>query len=164
MQEGIDHFMAYGADEVLDVIEPFVEEIAAAPAPMEDPPLVLAAVVALAGPATEVERVVAALVDRGGRRRTAGPRTVLLFDGPATAVRAVRQVELGTPGLGKVGLGLAIAEVAREGAVEGPGVDAARWLADGAGAGELAASEPARILLAGSTAGGLSAATSSVGP
>ena len=101
VQEGIDHFMAYGADEVLDVIEPFVEEIAAAPAPTEDPPLVLAAVVALAGPATEVERVVAALVGRGGRRRTAGPRTVLLFDGPATAVRAVRQVELGTPGLGR---------------------------------------------------------------
>ena len=164
VQEGIDHFMAYGADEVLDVMEPFVGEIAATPAPMQDPPLVLAAVVGLAGPAADVERVVAALVDRGGRRRTAGSCSVVLFDGPATAVRAVRQMELGAPGLGKVGLGLAIAEVAREGDVGGPGVDAARWLADGAAAGELAASEPARILLAGSTAGGgLSAAASSVG-
>ncbi|MDP9221932.1 MAG: hypothetical protein M3P23_15545, partial [Actinomycetota bacterium] len=88
-----------------------------------------------------------ALVRAGGRRRrTAKGRLVVLFDGPATAVRA---------GLDAVTaasrLGLAIDEVARDGdRVDGVGVDLAIALADAAPDGQVYASPTAQVLLSGS--------------
>jgi hypothetical protein len=143
-QDGEDHFMAHGADEVLDVVEPFIVGLG----PVEPHPAVLVAVVAVAGPADRADEVLAALADLRGRRRRAAGRVVVVFDGPATAVRAVRQVPLDG-----VSIGLSIAEVARDGdAVVGPGVDTALALADAGAGGGVVASDAVQILLAGSSA------------
>ena len=81
--EGDDHFVSGNPDQILDAIEPFITSTPKPPHHMA-----LAAVVHAAGLAAEdLTRV---LVDAGGRRRhAAGGEVVVLFDGPATAVRAV---------------------------------------------------------------------------
>ena len=79
-------------DQILDAIEPFVVGLG----PVEPHPAVLVAVVAVAGPADRADEVLTALADLRGRRRWAGGRAVVVFDGPATAVGAVRQVPRST--------------------------------------------------------------------
>jgi pimeloyl-ACP methyl ester carboxylesterase len=139
--DGADHFVSGDPDQLLDAIEPFVTQLPRkAPAPKS-----LAAIAAPAGAGDQ--ELADALVRAGGRLRRSGKgRLVVLFDGPATAVRA---------GLDAVTaasrLGLAIDEVARDGdRADGIGVDLAIALADAAPDGQVYASPTAQVLLSGS--------------
>lgn len=140
--EGRDHFVAGDPAQLMDVIEPFVASL-----PGHVHRTALAAVTAPAG--SEAREVAEVLVAAGGRRRTTTQgRTVVLFDGPATAVRA---------GLGALvehrgcRLGLAVAEVSvGVGPVAGAGAEQAVALADTAQPGSLLVSATSAELLAGS--------------
>ncbi|WP_459974874.1 alpha/beta hydrolase [Nocardioides pyridinolyticus] len=136
---GSDHLPWSDADQVLDEAEPFVRSL-----PEQEPHRALAAVVAVAGPAAETARQT--LVAGGGRLRTHADGTpVVLFDGPATAVRAAGALT------GPVSAGVGIAEVVVVGGpVAGDGVDRAIALAEAAPPGEVLVSETAAVLLAGS--------------
>jgi pimeloyl-ACP methyl ester carboxylesterase len=140
--DGADHLPSGNPDQILDEIETFLRGLTTA----VRRPLALAAVVAVAG--NPDGHVIDSLVAGGGRLRiTPSGRRVVLFDGPATAVRC---------GLGGLAadtrLGVSIAEVARDSMqVDGPGVRLAEHIADAAGAGELWVSAAAGILLAGTT-------------
>ena len=81
----------------------------------------------------------------GGRRRvTGGGTTVVLFDGPATAVRAAYAAAAGRSAT----IGVSIAEVPVEGlAASGLGVDLAVALADRGAVGEVLASAAVGLLL-----------------
>jgi len=138
--DGDDHFVAGDPDQILDAFEPFITST-----PRPEHHLALAAVVRVAGLAAP--RVVGELVAAGGRlRHAASGDEVVLFDGPATGVRAVGHVL--RPGAA-VGAGLAIAEVAVDGGpVSGPGVDDALRLGADAGHGELLVNPTAGVLLA----------------
>ncbi len=139
--EGEDHFVSGDPDQILDAIERFLHELPAA----EPRPSALAAVVAPAGP--RADEVADGLVAAGGRR-CSGPdgRVVVLFDGPATAVRA------GLAQLHAVArLGVAIAEVPRdETELDAYGVLTAIALADQAAPGSVWLTSAVRDLLAGS--------------
>ncbi|MEQ6903491.1 alpha/beta fold hydrolase [Nocardioides sp. YIM 152588] len=149
--EGRDHVPWGDADQILDEVESFLASI---PEPTSE--RVLAAVVSVAG--TGAEAPLAALAAAGGRpRRRADGTPVLLFDGPATAIRAVRRALAGGVAPG-VAVGVAIDEVPVDGGpVAGAGVDEAVALAAGAPAGSILADPTAAVLLAGS---GISVETS----
>ena len=139
--EGDDHFCSGNSDQILDAIEPFLSGLRT---PTE-PALALAAVVAVAGDRSEA--LTGELAGAGGRlRHDRGGRALLLFDGPATAVRA------GLAHLrGDARLGVTVAEVARDGdEVEGYGVQEAVQLADSAPPGSVWVSSTVGILLSGS--------------
>lgn len=139
--DGDDHFCAGNPDQILDAVEPFLADLRE-PA---EPALTLAAIVAAAGEGSE--DVLDHLVAAGGRlRHGPGQRTLVLFDGPATAVRA------GLAHLhGGARLGISIAEVPREAeTIEAYGVRLALELADTAPAGSLQVSSTVGALLAGS--------------
>ena len=75
-----------------------------------------------------------------------GGEVVVLFDGPATGVRAVHSALGAAP---EAAAGLSIAEVAVDGGpVSGPAVEEAVRLGLGAGSGELLVSRTAGVLLA----------------
>lgn len=139
--EGEDHFVSGDPDQILDAIEPFLRGL---PGP-EHRPSALAAVAAPAGPGAE--EVAAGLVAAGGRP-CSGPagRVVVLFDGPATAVRAgLAQLR------GAARLGVTIAEVPRdETELDAYGVVTAIALADQAAPGSLWLTSAVRDLLASS--------------
>jgi hypothetical protein len=139
----VDHFVSGNPDQILDAVEPFLAETP----PPAAPALALAAVVAMSG-GSRGDAVLAELTAAGGRvRQDAAGRPVLLFDGPAAAVRAAlaRRRE-------DVGLGIAVAEVEREASVvRGPGVREAVDIADLAPTGEVWLSATVGVLLAGST-------------
>ncbi|MGZ4638438.1 MAG: alpha/beta fold hydrolase [Actinomycetes bacterium] len=139
--DGDDHFCAGNPDQILDAIEPFLSGLR----PPVETALVLAAVVAVGGDRSD--EVIAGLAVAGGRvRHDAAGRAVLLFDGPATAVRA------GLAHLrGDARLGITIAEVARDAdQVGGAGVRVAVRLADSAPPGSVWVSETVGVLLSGS--------------
>jgi hypothetical protein len=138
--EGDDHFVSCYPDQILDAIKPF---IAATPKPEHH--MGLAAVVHASGPAAH--ELTAALAAAGGRlRHAASGDVVVLFDGPATGVRAAQAALETTPG---ARVGLSIAEVAVDGGpVSGPNVDEAIRLALDADAGELLVTRTAGVLLA----------------
>jgi pimeloyl-ACP methyl ester carboxylesterase/DNA-binding winged helix-turn-helix (wHTH) protein len=140
--DGVDHFVSGDPGQILDAVQPF---IAATPVPAQH--RALAAVVFAAGRAASA--ATRALIDAGGRRRhTAGGDVVVLFDGPATAVRAAEAVL--TQGM-EVGMGLAIAEVVVDGGpVSGQGVDLAVRRGSAAPPGELVVTPTAAVLLSGS--------------
>ncbi|MEU4295267.1 alpha/beta fold hydrolase [Kribbella sp. NPDC026596] len=139
--EGDDHFVTGNPDQILDPIERFVRDL---PAPAGHA-VALAAVAVPAGPGAG--DLTAGLVAARGRRRSGpGGRPVVLFDGPATAVRA---------GLAQVHstdkLGVAIAEVpGDETELDAYGVQVAIALADQAAPGSLWLTSAVRDLLAGS--------------
>jgi hypothetical protein len=137
---GTDHFVSGDPDQILDAIEPFVSAV-----PKPTHRFALAAVLFPTEPGTT--DVVQALVEDGGRRRhTAAGDVVVLFDGPATAVRAALAAMEGD---GDARLGLAIAEVAVDGgALTGQGVELAVRLGNAAAPGELLVSSTAAVLLA----------------
>jgi hypothetical protein len=139
--EGVDHFVSADPDQILDAVEPFV---AATQTPPE-PELALAAVVAVTGHAADA--VVADLVRARGRaRRTPEGRPVVVFDGPATAVRATLGARRPD-----TAAGVAVAEVERDAEViEAYGVQVALDIADAAPAGEVWLSATVGALLAGS--------------
>ena len=137
--DGADHFVAGNPDQILDPIEAFLETVRR-PAVAS---LALAAVVAVAGEPGLIDDLVSA----GGRiRTTPSGRRVVLFDGPATAVRSgLASLRAGAS------IGVSIAEVPRDSAsVDGPGVRHAERIADAAAPGELWVSAAAGVLLAGS--------------
>ena len=138
--EGSDHFVSGDPAQLLDAIEPF---IAATPRPTHQ--LALAAVAFPVGRSESA--VTRELIEAGGRRRhTASGDIVVLFDGPATAVRAGRAALRKAP---EARIGLAIAEVAVDGGpVSDPGVDLALRLGSSAPSGELVVSTTAGVLLA----------------
>ena len=139
--DGEDHFVSGDPDQILDAIEPFITEMSRPP----EPPLALAAVVALTGPAAAA--VTADLVRAGGRQRCDETgRALVLFDGPATAVRAASAHRRD-----EVGVGIAVAEVARDAeVVHGYGVQVAVDIADATPLGSLWLSATVGALLAGS--------------
>jgi pimeloyl-ACP methyl ester carboxylesterase/DNA-binding winged helix-turn-helix (wHTH) protein len=140
--QGADHFVSGDPAQILDAMEPFV---AATPRPQRH--YALAAVVAVAGRAAE--NLVDALQGAGGRcRHGSKGDAVVLFDGPATAIRAVAEV---MDPAGGAGVGLSIAEVpVEEGPVSGPGVEEALRLASAVPVGRVAVSALAGQILLGS--------------
>ena len=139
--EGDDHFVSGNPDQILDPIERFVREL---PSPAHRP-LALAAVTAPTGPGAG--DLASSLAAAGGRRCSGpGGRTVVVFDGPATAVRAGLALLQSADKLG-----VAIAEVPRdETELDAYGVQAAIALADQAAPGSLWITPGVRDLLAGS--------------
>jgi alpha/beta superfamily hydrolase len=139
--EGNDHFFAGTPDQILDAIEPFVTETHL-PLP---PALALAALVVPTGAAAD--DVVTELAAAGGRvRRAAHGAPVVLFDGPATAVRAALAARHRA-----ASIGVAVAEVERDAeVVRAPGVQVALDIADRAAPGDVLLSATAGVLLAGS--------------
>ena len=128
---GADHFVAIDPDQILDVVEPFVAGLAAAPAAGTGSDLILATVVAADGAAAPA---------------------MSLFDGPTRAIRralamAARRAEAGAP----MGVGVHTGEVERAGgAPRGPAVDVAREVAAAASRGEVLVTATTRDLVAGS--------------
>lgn len=143
--EGDDHFVAGNPDQILDAVEPFIR---ATPTPERH--LALAAVVHVAGRAAG--DVTQALVEGGGLLRHASTgEVVVLFDGPATGVRAAHLALADARG---TGAGMSIAEVAVAGGpVTGPGVREAVALGTRAEGGELIVSATAATLLASALIG-----------
>jgi pimeloyl-ACP methyl ester carboxylesterase len=142
---GDDHFVSGDPDEILDPVEAFLAETPA-PAPSA---LALAALLVPAGP--DAGRVA---VDLGAgavrRARTGSGRQVLVYDGPATAIRAGMRYLAENPRR-RTGMGVHVAEVPRRGErVDGYGVAAAVALAELAPPAELWASATVRDLVAGS--------------
>ena len=137
--DGVDHFVAGNPDQILDAIEPF---ISSTPRPVHD--LALAAVAFAAG--RDAPTATRELIAAGGRRRhTAAGDIVVLFDGPATGVRAgMTALEAGRD----AAIGLSIAEVTVDGGpVSGHEVDLAVALGTAARPGDLVASPTAGVLL-----------------
>ncbi len=140
---GDAHFVSGDPDQILDVIEPFVS---ATPRPEHH--YALAAVAHPHGP--DAEAAVAELCGSDGLlRHTSSGEVVVLFDGPATAVRAGLRALQSTP---SAGIGLSIAEVATDGGpVSGPTVEEAVEIGRTAPAGELHVSASAAVLMASAT-------------
>jgi hypothetical protein len=141
--EGSDHFVAGDPAQLIDAIRPFVE----AGEDVLQQPRVLSAVVATTG--VDEADVIDALVAAGGRRRR-GPdgNDVVLFDGPASAVRSARSAVLPDR---PVAAGVSIAEVSVGGpTAAGPGVDLAVRLAREAVPGRVDVSSAVALLLPGS--------------
>jgi hypothetical protein len=139
--DGDDHFVSGDPDQILDAVERFLRDL---PRPAGQQ-LALAAVAAPAG--AGADELASGLVAAGGRRCSGpGGRPVVLFDGPATAVRAgLAQLD------GPCRLGVSIAEVPRdETQLEAYGVQVAIGLADQARPGSLWVTSAVRDLLAGS--------------
>jgi pimeloyl-ACP methyl ester carboxylesterase len=139
--DGEDHFVSGNPDQLLDEIDAFLSAVRQ---PVVQA-LALTAVVAAAGPAAP--RLLTELVVAGGRRRTtlSGP-PVVLFDGPATAVRsALARLDR------HMRVGVTIAELPRTvEPVDGHGVRLAQQIADAAQPGEVWVSPAAGMLLAAS--------------
>ena len=137
---GADHFVAVNANQILDQVTPFLRELGSATVA----PRALGAVLAVFGPA----ETVAALA--GGRAaHTPEGNPVVVYDGPAAAIRDALALRTEPPGEGSR-MGLQIAEVQRAGAiVDGPGVEGAVRLAERAMPGQLLVSPAVRDLVAG---------------
>ena len=136
--DGADHFVAGDPEQLIAEIGPFM----ASHREGQERTSLAAVAVPIGEAAEEVaERLVAA----GGRRRvTADGASAVLFDGPATAVRASHAAVTGHPSR----VGVSIAEVAVEGlAADGPGVDLAVTLAQRAEPGQVWTSAAVGLLL-----------------
>lgn len=94
--DGADHFVASDPDQILDAVRPFVSRDEPAG---EEHGSVLAAVVGLESvDEASLQQGYDVLARAGGRvRPTAEGRRVVLFDGPATAVRAAQLATRGSP-------------------------------------------------------------------
>lgn len=142
---GEDHFVAVDPDQILDPVESFLGGV-----PVAAPPtFALAAILAIAGDAAE--DAIDLLAGAGGRvGRTATGRPLVLYDGPASAIRCGLSYLHEPPGA-ELRLGLHIGEVPRQGGrIEGYGEDASLALAELAPPGQLWASATVRDLVAGS--------------
>jgi pimeloyl-ACP methyl ester carboxylesterase len=138
---GSDHFVAIDANQILDQVEGFLADLSSAHAP----PRALGAALAVVGP-----DAVAGSLSAGRAAHTPDGRSVIVYDGPAAAIRDALSVLSGPLG-GSTGFGLQIAEVPRIGpVVDGPGVEAAVRLAERAVPGQLLVSPVVRDLVASS--------------
>jgi pimeloyl-ACP methyl ester carboxylesterase/DNA-binding winged helix-turn-helix (wHTH) protein len=141
--DGDDHFVSGDPDQILDPVEAFLAGGTEPPAPV----LALAAIMAPCEGAPQ--GLLEVLVAAGGRvRRGPADGPVVLFDGPATAVRAgLRALEHHPAGA----LGLHVAEVERDAPrIEGQAASRAVAVAGGAPSGSLWATGTVRDLLNGS--------------
>lgn len=137
--DGSDHFVSGNPDQILAATEPFVSAV-----PRQTYDTALAAIAFAAG--REASAATRELIAAGGRRRHTGRGDiVVLFDGPATAVRAGLTA---LSAAADAAIGLAIAEVPVHGPVSDAGVDLAVRLGTGAAPGELILSGTAGVLLA----------------
>ena len=103
------------------------------------------AVLAVVGP-----DAVARSLSAGRAALTPDGRTVIVYDGPATAIRDALSILSGPLG-GSTGFGLQIAHAQRTGpVVDGPGVEGAVSLAERAVPGQLLVSPVVRDLVASS--------------
>jgi hypothetical protein len=153
---GEDHFVAIDPDQILDAVDPFVEENASSP-PV-DSGRVLATVVALEiagkgqpdGAGSLVRREIQRFA--GEELEAQGDRVLALFDGPSRAIRsglALRQ-RLNALGL-RARVGVHTGEVERAGAeVRGVAVDVADRVAEAAEPGEVLVTATTRDIVAGS--------------
>jgi pimeloyl-ACP methyl ester carboxylesterase len=138
---GADHFVAVNANQILEPVTRFLRELGAASVT----PRALGAVLAV----LDGDEGVAMFLSSGRAAATPEAQPVVVYDGPAAAIRDAFAL-LAAPGRAPR-LGLQIAEVPRTGAtVDGPGVAAAVCLAERAGPGELLVSAAVRDLVAGS--------------
>ncbi len=138
---GSDHFVAIDANQILDQVDGFLADLSSAQAP----PRALGAVLAVIGP-----DAVAGSLSAGRAAHAPDGRTVIVYDGPAAAIRDALSVLSGPLG-GITGFGLQIAEVPRTGpVVDGPGVEAAVAFAERAVPGQLLVSPVVRDLVASS--------------
>jgi hypothetical protein len=138
---GADHFVAVDANQILDQVERFLAGLGYAPTT----PRALGAVLAVAGPDT-----VAGSLSAGRPTHTPDGQMIIVYDGPAAAIRDALSV-LSGPQSGGTRFGLQIAEVPRTGSVvDGPGVETAVRLAERASPGELLVSPAVRDLVADS--------------
>lgn len=148
--DGRDHLPWGDADQLLEVVRPFVRDL-----PEPGGHRALAAVVAVAGPGADGV-LAAALAASGwgsGARCRSRPdgTSVVLFDGPATAVRALGRILPIDGRVGGAAAGVGIAEVSVAGEeIGGPGVDEAIDLATAAVPGSVLVSDTAAVLLSGS--------------
>jgi pimeloyl-ACP methyl ester carboxylesterase len=142
---GDDHFVSGDPDQILDPVESFLAEVRD-PAPSA---MALAALLILGGPDTG--NAAGALAGGTARRAsTRDGRPVLVFDGPATAIRAGVRYLAEHPD-SRIGMGVHVAEIPRRtDRIDGHGVAAAVALAGLAPPAELWASATVRDLVAGS--------------
>jgi hypothetical protein len=137
---GADHFVAIDANQILDPVEEFLATLGSVPAA----PRALSAVLAVVGPLAA-----AGLLPTRRRAHTPDGQVVIVYDGPAAAIRDAMSVLSGQ--LGDSRCGLQIAEVPRTGSmVDGPGVETAVRLAERAAPGQLLVASAVRDLVAGS--------------
>jgi pimeloyl-ACP methyl ester carboxylesterase/DNA-binding winged helix-turn-helix (wHTH) protein len=141
---GADHFVAVEPDQILDQVEAFLDVTPPGSAARS----ALAAVLAVTGPGAD--EAVTGLVGHGGRAGcTPDQRQLVVFDGPATALRAAAE-QLGRARLRDVRMGLHIAEIPLGASVlRGSGVELSVALADRAADHQLLASSAVRDLVAG---------------
>ena len=142
--DGADHFVSGNPDQILDPVERFLES----QPDQAEVNLVLAAIVTARGEGSE--EALRQLAPAGARLRhtSVDGRDVALFDGPATAVRAGRQL---LRRRSDVALSLHIAEVSRDAErIGGFGVASALSLAEVTPPGSMWTSATVRDLLAGS--------------
>jgi len=138
---GADHFVAVNANQILEPVAQFLSELGSELVTAR----ALGAVLAVFGP-----EVVVSSLPRGRAARTPEGQPVVVYDGPAAAIRDALALLAGPAGE-DVRLGLQIAEVPRTGpTVDGPGVDGAARLAKRALPGQLLVSPAVRELVAGS--------------
>jgi hypothetical protein len=138
---GANHFVAIDANQSLDQVERFLADLESVPATRR----ALGAVLAVAGPVNVAGRLFA-----GRAARTPDGQTVIVYDGPAAAIRDALSSLSGPQGRA-IRFGLQIAEVPRTGSVvDGPGVEAALGLAQRAAPGQLLVSPAVRDLVADS--------------
>ena len=138
---GADHFVAVNANQILEHVTQFLRELGSASVT----PRALGAVLAVLGR----DEAVASL-SRGRAAHTPEGHPVVVYDGPAAAIRDALSLPTEPPGAGPR-LGLQIAEVPRTGPiVNGPGVEGAVRLAERAMPGQLLVSSAVRDLVAGS--------------
>jgi DNA-binding winged helix-turn-helix (wHTH) protein len=138
---GADHFVAVNANQILEPVAQFLSELGSELVTAR----ALGAVLAVFGP-----EVVVSSLSRGRAARTPEGQPVVVYDGPAAAIRDALALLAGPAGE-DVRLGLQIAEVPRTGpTVDGPGVDGAARLAKRALPGQLLVSPAVRELVAGS--------------
>ena len=138
---GADHFVAVDPDQILDHVAAFLADLRTVP----EPPRMLGAILAVAGPAAP-----AGTLSGGRAALTPAGRTVVVYDGPAAAIRDALSV-LGEPPSSSTRFGLQIAAVPRTGpVVDGPGVEVAVSLAERAAPGQLLLSPAVRDLVADS--------------
>jgi DNA-binding winged helix-turn-helix (wHTH) protein/pimeloyl-ACP methyl ester carboxylesterase len=140
--DGDDHFVSGNPDQILDPVEAFL----AARTPSPEPALALAAILA-ASPGVP-QGLLDVLAASGGRlRRGPADEPMVLFDGPATAVRAGLRALSHHP---QGALGLHVAEVDRDAPrIAGSGVSVALSVVRDAPPGSLWASGTVGDLLAG---------------
>ena len=142
---GADHFVAVNPDQILDAVETFLTGVAGGVA---DRRYTLAAVLAGIDAGMVADLGLPESRANGRSGRTAAGETILVFDGPAAAVRAGTKL---LRAIASSGLGLHVAEVSTSNdRVEGVGCAVAVALAAAAPPGELWLTSVVKDLLAGS--------------